>query len=107
MERKSWTCFVCNTSVFEGQRIAFTRHGPAHWECWIDFVNNKLNHILHNDIHTIIDIEDFLNIGIIKIKEYERRVKDENLRKYLHDLRKTLEVEGAKFEKLLEERIFS
>lgn len=105
MERKTWNCFVCNNNVFEGQRIAFTKYGPAHWECWVGWIDKKLNHEIHSDIALLIESEDFLNIGIIKLKEYEKRASDESVKKRLYELRKTLEIEGAKIEKLLEEKI--
>ncbi|MEM3833675.1 MAG: DUF2175 family protein [Thermoprotei archaeon] len=105
MERKSWICFVCNSNVFEGQRIAFTKYGPAHWECWVSWIDKKLNYVAHNDVFLLMESEDFINVSIIKLKEYEQRAKDENVKKRLHELRKTLEIEGAKIEKLLEEKI--
>ncbi|WP_291999487.1 DUF2175 domain-containing protein [Caldivirga sp.] len=97
---RTWKCYFCGSEIVEGQRFTFTSRGPIHWGCFRVEVANAFNNRIPEDIEVLLELVDYLNEGIVKIKEGEYRVNGD-LQQSLINRRKMLEAEAAKLMKEL------
>lgn len=82
--RKSWRCYRCGGDVVEGMKFTFTRQGAVHWECFRGELSARFNGRIPEDVEVILELIDYLNEGIVRIKEYEYRVSDEAVKQSLN-----------------------
>jgi len=73
-QRRSWKCYLCGTDIVEGQRFTFTSRGPIHWECFRVEVAKAFNNRIPEDVEFLLELIDYFNEGIVKIKEGEYRM---------------------------------
>jgi hypothetical protein len=78
--RKSWRCYRCGEDVVEGMKFTFTRQGAVHWECFRSEISSRFNGKVPEDVEVLLELIDYLNEGIVRVKEYEYRISDESLR---------------------------
>jgi hypothetical protein len=97
-QRRSWKCYLCGTDIVEGQRFTFTSRGPIHWECFRVEVAKAFNNRIPEDVEFLLELIDYFNEGIVKIKEGEYRVNGD-LQGLLVERRRILEAEVAKLMK--------
>ena len=73
-QRRSWKCYLCGTDIVEGQRFTFTSRGPIHWECFRVEVAKAFNNRIPEDVEFLLELIDYFNEGMVKIKEGEYRM---------------------------------
>jgi len=80
----------------EGQKLTFTRRGPIHWECFRVEVSEKFGGRLPEDVEVLLELVDYLNEGIVRLKELGYRAWSDDVRRAVEARRKVLEAEAAK-----------
>ncbi|MFP3199698.1 MAG: DUF2175 domain-containing protein [Thermoproteus sp.] len=99
---KRWTCYVCGRDVVEGQIFTFTSKGAVHLSCLHRSMAPRLYR--NNTDAALFELMTFANEGIVKVKNVEDMVEDEEVRKLVLEFRKSLEGFAARLTNKLVER---
>ncbi|MCG2880423.1 MAG: DUF2175 domain-containing protein [Vulcanisaeta sp.] len=97
-----WKCYRCGKDVVPGMRFTFTRNGAIHWECFRLNVSEAFKGSIPEDVNVLMELVDYLNEGIIKLRELEMRALSDGVRESVINRRKLLEGEAARVMKDLE-----
>ncbi len=99
---RSWKCYKCGREIVPGMRFTFTKNGAIHWECFRENVRDFFNGSVPEDVNVLMELMDYLNEGIIKLRELEVRAIVDDVKGTIVSRRKMLEGEAAKVMKDLE-----
>ncbi len=100
---KRWTCYVCGKDVVEGQLFTFTNKGAVHLSCLQKSMGPKLYR--NNTDAALLELVMFANEGIVKVKNVEDLIEDEEVKKLALEFRKSLEGFAARLTNKLVERV--
>lgn len=91
--------------VTSGQVFTFTNKGPVHLSCLRRTLAPRL--YLSSTEAALLDLVYLANEGIVRVKDIEGLVNDEDVKKLIQDFRRTLEGFAAKLTNKLVERVGS
>ncbi|MEL9990864.1 MAG: DUF2175 domain-containing protein [Thermoproteus sp.] len=100
---KRWTCYICGKDVVEGQLFTFTSKGAVHMSCLHKSWAPKL--YKNNTDAALFELVSFANEGIVRVKNLEELIEDEEVKKLALEFRKSLEGFAARLTNKLVERI--
>lgn len=100
---KKWVCYVCGKDVVEGQIFTFTNKGPVHLSCLHKSMAPRL--YKSGTDAALFDLMAFANEGIVRVKNVEDLIEDEEVKKLVHEFRKSLEGFAARLTNKLVERV--